>query len=69
VRRSEKLKSALLDAVTHDIRTPLTSIKASVTTLISELRREISLDERSKYEMLLVIDEECNTNSFQKNRL
>jgi len=69
LRRSEKLKSALLDAVTHDIRTPLTSIKASVTTLISELRREISLDERSKYEMLLVIDEECNTNSFQKNRL
>jgi len=60
LRRSEKLKSALLDAVTHDIRTPLTSIKASVTTLISELRREISLDERSKYEMLLVIDEECN---------
>ncbi|RMF98855.1 MAG: hypothetical protein D6735_15945 [Acidobacteria bacterium] len=60
LRRSEKLKSALLDAVTHDIRTPLTSIKASVTTLISELKREISLDERSKYEMLLVIDEECN---------
>ena len=32
LRRSEKLKSALLDAVTHDLRTPLTSIKASVTT-------------------------------------
>src|SRR3954465_6205208 len=31
IRRSESLKSALLDAVTHDIRTPLTSIKASVT--------------------------------------
>src|SRR5205809_309665 len=27
LRRSEKLKSALLDAVTHDLRTPLTSIK------------------------------------------
>ncbi len=35
-KRSEKLKSALLDAVTHDIRTPLTSIKASVTTLLDE---------------------------------
>src|SRR5918911_2009894 len=34
LRQSEKLKSALLDAVTHDIRTPLTSIKASVTTLL-----------------------------------
>jgi len=28
LRQSEKLKSALLDAVTHDLRTPLTSIKA-----------------------------------------
>ncbi|MDQ3062393.1 MAG: DUF4118 domain-containing protein, partial [Acidobacteriota bacterium] len=27
LRRSEKLKTALLDAVTHDLRTPLTSIK------------------------------------------
>src|SRR5438445_4871942 len=30
LRRSEQLKTALLDAVTHDLRTPLTSIKASV---------------------------------------
>lgn len=34
LRRSERLKSALLDAVTHDLRTPLTSIKASATTLL-----------------------------------
>src|SRR4051812_32218967 len=33
LKQSERLKSALLDAVTHDLRTPLTSIKASVTTL------------------------------------
>src|SRR5258705_13856261 len=38
LRRSERLKSALLDAVTHDIRTPLTSIKASVTTLLDEFK-------------------------------
>src|SRR6185503_11253463 len=38
LRQSERLKSALLDAVTHDLRTPLTSIKASVTTLIDELK-------------------------------
>src|SRR5213593_3278856 len=36
LRQSERLKSALLDAVTHDLRTPLTSIKASVTTLLDE---------------------------------
>ena len=29
LKRSERLKSALLDAVTHDIRTPLTSIKVA----------------------------------------
>ena len=36
LRRSERLKSALLDAVTHDLRTPLTSIKASATLLLED---------------------------------
>src|SRR5437763_10537315 len=35
-KRSERLKSALLDAVTHDLRTPLTSIKASATLLLED---------------------------------
>ena len=66
LRQSERLKSALLDAVTHDIRTPLTSIKASVSTLLEELRSgnggatALTLDEESKREMLEVIDEECD---------
>ncbi len=33
LKQSERLKSALLDAVTHDLRTPLTSIKAAATAL------------------------------------
>ncbi len=33
IRRSEQMKSALLDTVTHDLRTPLTSIKAAATAL------------------------------------
>ena len=68
LRRSEQLKSALLDAVTHDLRTPLTSIKASVTTLLEEgrakLQREgelpLQLDDEGRQEMLEVIDEEAN---------
>ncbi|MDQ3181680.1 MAG: PAS domain-containing sensor histidine kinase, partial [Acidobacteriota bacterium] len=38
--QSEKLKSALLDAVTHDLRTPLTSIKASITMLIEDNQQD-----------------------------
>jgi len=34
-QESERLRSALLDSVTHEFRTPLTAIKASVTTLRS----------------------------------
>lgn len=61
LRRSEKLKSALLDAVTHDIRTPLTSIKASVTTLLEGCAGKIgAFDGKMEREMLLVIDEECD---------
>lgn len=65
LRQSERLKSALLDAVTHDLRTPLTSIKASITTLMDEVRRpsdseDAKLDPESKLEMMQVIDEESD---------
>jgi len=59
LRRSEKLKSALLDAVTHDLRTPLTSIKASVTTLLSD-GSETSLNRESRTEFLEIINEETD---------
>ncbi len=59
LRRSEKLKSSLLDAVTHDLRTPLTSIKASVTTLIDD-KAERLLDEDARGEFLEIIDEETD---------
>lgn len=61
-RRNEQLKAALLDALTHNLRTPLTSIKAAVTALIrsgpwsavSELSTE------GRRELLQVIDEESD---------
>lgn len=55
-REGERLKSALLDSVTHDFRTPLTSIKASVTSLLSA-PGNIRGDQQ---ELLTVIDEECD---------
>ena len=59
VKQSEKLKSALLDAVTHDLRTPLTSIKAAVTTLLTD-RENVHLDNESKQEFLEIINEETD---------
>jgi two-component system sensor histidine kinase KdpD len=53
---SERLRSALLDSVTHDLRTPLTSIKASVTSLLSQS----SLSPEHRTELLTVIDEESD---------
>jgi len=55
-RQSERLKSALLDSITHNFRTPLTSIKASVTSLLSE--RPPSAEQR--HELLQIMDEECD---------
>jgi two-component system sensor histidine kinase KdpD len=71
LRRSERLKSALLDAVTHDLRTPLTSIKASATTLLEDLNARLDgefsgdndslqLDDEGRREFLEIIDEESD---------
>jgi two-component system sensor histidine kinase KdpD len=55
-RQSERLKSALLDSITHNFRTPLTSIKASVTSLLSERPPKA---EQGR-ELLEIMDEECD---------
>jgi len=63
LKRSEKLKTSLLDAVTHDFRTPLTSIKASATMLIEDrhlAKNERTLDSHSRGELLDVINEETD---------
>lgn len=55
-QESEKLRAALLDSVTHEFRTPLTSIKASVTALLEES----VLDASQRQELLSVINEEAD---------
>jgi two-component system sensor histidine kinase KdpD len=66
LKQSERLKSALLDAVTHDLRTPLASIKASITTLLDDAQsksdntQQMTLDAESRFEMLEIIDEESD---------
>lgn len=70
LRQSERLKSALLDAVTHDLRTPLTSIKAAVTTLLGQEGKggPWHLDQEAKRDLLEVIDDETERlNRFVEN--
>lgn len=55
-RQSERLKSALLDSITHNFRTPLTSIKASVTALLSTRPPQGS----QQQELLEIMNEECD---------
>jgi two-component system sensor histidine kinase KdpD len=55
-RESDRLRSVLLDSVTHEFRTPLTSIKASAETLQSD----VELDKPARKDLLAVIDEECD---------
>jgi two-component system sensor histidine kinase KdpD len=55
-RENERLKSVLLDAIAHDFKTPLTSIKAAATSLLDDLE----FNKRQRGELLVVIDEECD---------
>lgn len=55
-RESERLRTALLDSITHNLRTPLTGIKAAVTTLLGSQ----PLEDAQRRELLAVINEESD---------
>ncbi|GAC1433804.1 MAG: hypothetical protein NVS1B11_26480 [Terriglobales bacterium] len=55
-REGDRLRALLLDSVTHEFRTPLTAIKASAQTLLSE----VELDKPQLKELATVIDEESD---------
>ena len=52
-----ELRSALLVAVSHDLRTPLASIKASVTSLLAD---DVEWDAAARREFCVTIDEETD---------
>jgi two-component system sensor histidine kinase KdpD len=56
MQENERLRSALLDSVTHEFRTPLTGIKASVTSLLSGP----GLNDAQRKELLTVVAEETD---------
>jgi two-component system, OmpR family, sensor histidine kinase KdpD len=55
--QANDLRTALLRAVSHDLRTPLASIKACATTLLSE---DLQLAAEQHNELLSTIDEEAD---------
>ena len=55
-RRSENLKSAVLDALAHEIKGPLATVKVSTSTLLSHYPG----DAAQQRELLQIIDEEAD---------
>jgi two-component system sensor histidine kinase KdpD len=55
--QADKLKTALLSMVSHDFRSPLTSIKASVSSL---LQGGTPLDQQTQQSLLQAVDEETD---------
>jgi two-component system sensor histidine kinase KdpD len=56
ISRNEELRRAMVDAFAHNLKTPLTSIKACTSAL---LRRSIVVTEETR-ELLTVVDEETD---------
>jgi two-component system, OmpR family, sensor histidine kinase KdpD len=54
---ANELRAALLSAVSHDLRTPISAIKASVTSL---LQRDVEWTPSAQQEFLTTIDEETD---------
>ena len=55
-RESDRLRSLLLDSITHEFRTPLTAIKASAETLLTDAQ----LGQAETKDLLSVINEESD---------
>lgn len=56
-RESDRLKSALLSSVSHDLRTPLAGIKAAASSLLQE---DVDWSEEDRRAFLLDIDSEAD---------
>ncbi len=62
-RQNEQLKSTLLDALAHEFKTPLTSIKAAITSILTN-----SAGDPVERELLTVADEESDRLTALLNR-
>ncbi len=56
LRRADELKSTLLSAVSHDLRTPLSSIRMAATALLQE---DVAWKDEARRDLLETIDSEA----------
>ena len=54
-RQTERLRATLIDAMAHEFKTPLTSIKAATTSLLANLNQPM----KDRAELLRIADEEA----------
>lgn len=57
LEESDRLKSALLSSVSHEFRTPLVTIRAATTSLLSQ---QVDWDSEARKELLMAVDEEAD---------
>ena len=57
LKRTDLLRSALLSSVSHDLRTPLSSIKAAASSLLQE---DVQWDDETRHSFLLAIEHEAD---------
>ncbi len=57
LQRTDALRAALLSSVSHDLRTPLASIKAAASSLLQE---DVQWDEEAKHSFALSIEREAD---------
>jgi two-component system, OmpR family, sensor histidine kinase KdpD len=57
LQETDTLRSALLSSVSHDLRTPLSTIKASATSLLEE---DVNWDEEARHSFVSAIERETN---------
>lgn len=57
LRRTDELRAALLSSVSHDLRTPLASIKAAASSLLQE---DVQWDEEARRSFALAIEHEAD---------
>ena len=57
LKRTDLLRSALLSSVSHDLRTPLSSIKAAASSLLQE---DVQWDDETRRSFLLAIEHEAD---------